>query len=660
MKLEIPDINDKYARQIADIVHKNLDKIKASIIDILVSHAFENRYTLHPRKLKQIGEEEAENFLKFLDSYDSTIPEKSGKSRAEAGLRDTALLEIFDFLHSFLSENSQNPVLKTALTILKIYGKTYITSYNRQVEKKLFSDQEQLRQALSDAINRQKQELIIKNHAIETSLNGILLADLEWNILYVNPALTKMLKLDSGRINRDAIISILGPLKTDNILKILEKTGSWHEEISYLRDDKTFDFFLSASLIKDNRSTPIGIMISFVDITEKKKLEAQFRQSQKMEALGKLAGGIAHDFNNILAAISGYAELQLLDSPEGSEHYNDMMEIKRATDRGKGLTSQLLFFTRRASKERKPLNLNSIVKSTVHLLKRTFPPEITVLTSLAPNLKTINGNQSQLNQVLMNLCVNARDAMQENIKDHRAVLEITTCNVHIDKGKAEQTFGASEGEYVCIKVRDTGSGMAPSVVEHLFEPFFTTKVAGKGTGLGLSVVYGVVQGHDGFIDVSSKPGEGTLFSLYFPVMVSETATTIQEKESENLINGSGNILIVEDEAQVRYMESRTLKKCGYTLFTVENGKEAVSLYKKRQKEIDLIILDMVMPEMGGKECFYRLKEINPEAKIILVTGYTTDPTFMKEIQDSAAGIIEKPFKLHEFTAVIYKALNPPV
>ncbi|RKX79629.1 MAG: hypothetical protein DRP57_13620 [Spirochaetes bacterium] len=660
MQFEIPKINDKYAHLAADTVRKNLDKIKEDITDILTSHSFENRYTLHPRKLKLIGEEEAEKFLKFLEKHDSTIPEKSGADRAEAGLRDTVILEIFDYLHSFLSQYIQKDALPASLTILKAYGKTYITSYNKKTEQKLIADQEQLRQALSTAISRQKQELLIKNHAIETSLNGILLADLEWNIMYANPALARMLDTKPENITKSTVENILSPLKTDDILKVLEETGAWHEEINYSKDDSTRDFFLAASLIKDRSSTAIGIMISFVDITEKKRLEAQFRQSQKMEALGKLAGGIAHDFNNILAAISGYAELQLLDSPEGSEHYTDMMEIKRATERGKGLTSQLLFFTRRASKEREPLNLNDIAEGTIQLLKRTFPPEITLLTSLDPNLKPINGNKSQLNQVLMNLCVNARDAMREKINDQKAVLEITTYNVMVDKEKAERTLGAFTGEYACIKIRDTGSGMAPSVVEHLFEPFFTTKAAGKGTGLGLSVVYGVVQGHEGFIDVHSTPGKGTLFSLYFPAISSDISFAASQNEDETLISGRGTILIVEDEAQVRYMEARTLEKCGYHVLNAANGIDAVSLYKQNRKEIDLVILDMVMPEMGGRECFYLLKNINTDIKIILVTGYTTDPLLMKEIKEKATGIIEKPFTLHEFTHVIYRALNPSV
>ncbi|NOY09500.1 MAG: response regulator, partial [Spirochaetes bacterium] len=585
-----------------------------------------------------------------------------GKARAISGIKDAALLDIFEYLYNFLLDNTEKHAVKAVLALFHGYEKIYITNYNYAEEHKLLSDQEQLRQALSSAFNRQKQELLVKNHAIETSLNGILIADLNLNISYTNPALLSMLGENGTLITKSTFISIVGEPSIRNLQKQLKETGAWQEEINYRQDTKSVDLFLSASLIRDNDSRPIGIMVSFVDITSSKKLEAQFRQSQKMEALGKLAGGIAHDFNNILAAISGYAELQLLDFPEESQQYRDMLQIKQAAERGKGLTNQLLFFTRRASKERNPLNVNKIVKETIQLLKRTFPPEIKIRMVLDKDLKLINGNQSQINQVLMNLCVNARDAMLDSDDDRSYMLslEISTYNSSIDKATAAQYVNASAGEYVCLKVSDTGRGMPPEIVEHLFEPFFTTKAAGKGTGLGLSVVYGIVRGHNGFIDVNSRPNEGTSFSLYLPALQSGTSAELADKNEDTLVTGSGTILIVEDEPQVRYMEARTLEKCGYSVLIVKNGREAIEFYSTKQEEIDLVILDMVMPEMGGRECFYRLKKINQDIKIILITGYTTDPSLTMEIKEKAAGSIEKPFKLHEFTRKVHEALISPI
>jgi two-component system cell cycle sensor histidine kinase/response regulator CckA len=450
-------------------------------------------------------------------------------------------------------------------------------------------------------------------------------------------------------------------------MNVLQTTGGWQNEFTaHRRDDSSFELNISASLIKDDSDQLIGVMASFIDSTERKRLEAQFRQAQKMEALGQLAGGIVHDFNNLLQVITGYTSLEMMNAPRESDRYNNLMQIKVATERGKGLTEQLRFFTRQDTGRARSLCLNDVVNETYNLLKRTFQPETQIKLELNKDLRSIKADPSQMSQLLMNLCVNARDAMimgKNTIKPDRPrrmeenILTIKTYNKDIDRDLAQLYLNAKPGKYICVKVSDTGIGMRPEVIERLFEPFFTTKSEKSGIGLGLAVVYGIVRNHNGFFDVQSTLGEGSSFEIFLPILEELAKNSVEVQHKPSLTHGKGAVLIVDDEIQMRELAVTTLKQCGYHTIVAEDGVEALSMYRKSKAEINLVILDVIMPKMGGWECFRKLKELNPHIKVLIMTGYTTDGSVDDFLKEGAQDVIMKPFDLDTFTNTVNRVLR---
>ncbi len=655
-----------------DLLNKSKSGLIEKINQTLLSLAYENRFTLHPRRLKELGAEEIEGYRKFLQSLNTEAVIKHGKERAHEGLGELPLLSLCNILRQFCFDCikvQDEELLKTATKTADIYIVHYLLGYmNSRIDQTL-SEQEELRKALSKALDSQRRELFIKNHAIHTYINGIMLTDLEGVVTYINPAFLKMWQYD----NADEVLNLhsiqfLGAEDFNFIMNALRTTGGWQNEFvaSRNKDSSSFDLAISSSLIRDDTNQPIGIMTSFVDITEKKRLESQFRQSQKMEALGQLAGGIVHDFNNLLQIISGYTSLELMQASRDSHRYNNLMQIQIATERGKGLTKQLRFFTRQETGKAVTLSLNDVVKETHNLLKHTFQPDIIINLKLDPNLRPIKADPSQMSQLLMNLCVNARDAMI-NGKDNRKrgserktsqnILSLETYNLDLDQHRASRYLNAKPGRYVCVKVSDTGVGMRPELIERLFEPFFTTKSEKTGIGLGLSVVYGIVRNHNGFFDVRSKMGEGSNFEIYLPVLERAVKDSASKEGKLGLIRGRGTVLVVEDEEQVRNLVGETLKQCGYNALYAEDGVEALSIYNRRKDEIDLIVLDVIMPKMGGRECFNRLKEINPSVKVLIMTGYTANGTVQDFLKEGANDVIIKPFNIDTFTKFVKKILS---
>jgi two-component system cell cycle sensor histidine kinase/response regulator CckA len=543
----------------------------------------------------------------------------------------------------------------------------YIFGYLTARENQTLKEQEQLRKALSTALDQQRRELFIKNHAIHTYINGIMLTNLEGNITYVNPAFLKMWYYDSTEeVFRIETTRFLGA-DFNVIMNVLQTTGGWQNEFTaHRRDDSSFELNISASLIKDDSDQLIGVMASFIDSTERKRLEAQFRQAQKMEALGQLAGGIVHDFNNLLQVITGYTSLEMMNAPRESDRYNNLMQIKVATERGKGLTEQLRFFTRQDTGRARTLCLNDVVNETYNLLKRTFQPETQIKLELNKDLRSIKADPSQMSQLLMNLCVNARDAMimgKNTIKPDRPrrmeenILTIKTYNKDIDRDLAQLYLNAKPGKYICVKVSDTGIGMRPEVIERLFEPFFTTKSEKSGIGLGLAVVYGIVRNHNGFFDVQSTLGEGSSFEIFLPILEELAKNSVEVQHKPSLTHGKGAVLIVDDEIQMRELAVTTLKQCGYHTIVAEDGVEALSMYRKSKAEINLVILDVIMPKMGGWECFRKLKELNPHIKVLIMTGYTTDGSVDDFLKEGAQDVIMKPFDLDTFTNTVNRVLR---
>ena len=389
----------------------------------------------------------------------------------------------------------------------------------------------------------------------------------------------------------------------------------------------------------------------FQDITVQKKLQQELTQSQKMLSIGTLAGGIAHDFNNILAIILGYTSIlhSMKDNPEKFSY--GVSAIKQAVDRGAGLVRQILTFARKTEIAFEPMNVSDLVRELVSMLQQTFPKIITFNIEIDTELPLINADHTQIHQILLNLCVNARDAMPKG-----GVITIKAHKATGDK-LLERSPELNKHRYICISVSDTGIGMDETTRNRIFDPFFTTKEKGKGTGLGLSVVYGVVQAHHGFVDVESAVGSGTIFRLYLPVS-NEIITAVESvKGEENAHGGTETILIVEDEDLLLDMVQLLLETHGYTVLTAKDGLEAVKVYSQHAHEIALVISDMGLPVLSGESEFKKIKEINPSVKMILASGYF-EPDIKTTLESAGVlGFLQKPYVIEEVLAKIRKALD---
>jgi PAS domain S-box-containing protein len=374
---------------------------------------------------------------------------------------------------------------------------------------------------------------------------------------------------------------------------------------------------------------------------EKRRLQAQLLQAQKMEAIGTLAGGLAHDFNNLLQAVQGYAELVLLRPKKDELRSRELHEIIRAAKRGAELTRQLLTFSRKVESKLQPMELNRRVEQVKELLARTIPKMIEIELRLADDLKMINGDSTQIEQVLMNLAVNAKDAMPEGGR-----LFIETRNVSLDKGYCDTHLGARLGDYVLLMVSDTGDGMDQETLEHIFEPFFTTKGVGRGTGLGLAMVYGIVKSHNGYITCYSEIGHGTTFKIYLPTI--EEAPEVPRDHEEHLPEGgTETILLVDDEESVRQLGKEMLETVGYRVLVASDGEEAMGLYTRRMGDIHLVILDLIMPGMGGKSCLEALLRLDPRVKVLIASGYSVNGRLEETLRSGARGFISKPYELRD-------------
>ena len=395
--------------------------------------------------------------------------------------------------------------------------------------------------------------------------------------------------------------------------------------------------FLSSffPVVLPGRRNGIGAVI--LETTQYRQLEEQLLQAQKMEAVGRLAGGVAHDFNNMLTAIMSYSELILADIPANSPQRADLDEIVKAADKAKALTRKLLAFSRQQVLRPARVDLNSTIESLRNMMRRILGKEVQLTLQLGDELWPVTADPIELERVIMNLVINSRDAMPKGGK-----LIVETSNVTIDEEYASTHADTSAGEYVQITVTDTGSGMTREVREKLFEPFFTTKEKGKGTGLGLPSAYGIVKQSGGFIWVYSEPGQGTTFKVYLP-RAEEGESVRASTPSKNRRVGTETILLVEDDAEVRQVATRILRRNGYQVLEAENGAEALKLCESQEEPVDLIVTDIVMPEMGGSELAKKIREKQPDARILFTSGYTEDTALRQQFLQPGEAFIEKPF-----------------
>lgn len=390
---------------------------------------------------------------------------------------------------------------------------------------------------------------------------------------------------------------------------------------------------------------PVGVQGIARDITERKRLEQalheseeQLRQSQKLEAIGQLAGGVAHDFNNLLTAINGYSALALRRVGDDHTITPYLEEIKKAGDRAANLTRQLLAFGRKQLLQPLTLNLNDVVGDMIKLLKRLIGEDTQLVTRPGANLKQIKADPGQLEQVLLNLVVNARDAMPRG-----GIVTIETANTTLDGAYASRHLDATPGEYVMLAISDTGTGMDQKTLSRIFEPFFTTKAKDKGTGLGLSTVYGIIRQSGGSIWVYSELGKGTTFKVYLPLVEEESQLALATASAAPMKGGSETVLLVEDEDMVRKLASELLAEGGYTVLEANGGEAAIHLGKEHTARIDLLITDVVMPKLSGKEVAEQLRAIHPETRVLFMSGYTDEAIVHHGIVDSGIAFIQKPF-----------------
>jgi len=400
----------------------------------------------------------------------------------------------------------------------------------------------------------------------------------------------------------------------------------------------------------DAQGNIIGLLGIGRDITERRRLEDQLREAGKMEAVGRLAGGVAHDFNNLLTIILGSLGLARTMLSSRPDVRDVLIESESAANRAAELTRQLLGFARRQPLAVQPLDLSQCVADTVKLLRRTIDSRIAIETRFEPHLWTAEADDGQVSQVLINLCLNARDALPEG-----GVIRISAGNVQIDVVDSAKNLDARPGEYVCLTIHDNGAGIAPEVRARIFEPFFTTKPFGKGTGLGLAVVFGIIRQHRGWIECSSEPGEGTRFDIFLPRSL-KPAGTVSPLPDALPIASSETILLVDDEPMIRELGRITLSKQGYRVLLAEDGLVAVEAYRTHRDSIDLVILDLSMPNMSGKEALKRLRAMNPEVRVLIASGYSPDQ-FEEGGLEGALGYVSKPYKLPVLLAAIRTALD---
>ena len=437
------------------------------------------------------------------------------------------------------------------------------------------------------------------------------------------------------------------------VMKTVNERGEWSGELQEItRKGEPVTVQGRCNLIRDEQGRPKARLIINTDITEKKKLEAQFLRAQRMESLGTLAGGIAHDLNNVLTPLLVAVQV-LKEKITDADGQRLLVSLETNVKRGASLVKQVLAFGRGVTGERIAVNPKHIVREIKQIVNETFPKSVQFELHCAADLWTITGDPTQLHQVLLNLCVNARDAMPQGGK-----LSLHLENVTLDEAYASMNLEAHPGPHLCITVDDTGTGIPKEIQEKIFDPFFTTKEPGKGTGLGLSTTLAIVKSHGGFIHCNSTPGKGSTFKVYLPANTTQAdAENVVVGETRLLRGHNELVLVVDDEEPIRKLAQRALERYGYRVLLAADGAEALSLYKPRRNEIDVVITDMVMPNMDGLATIKALKSINPEIKIVGSSGLASDGGVTKAMNAGIKHFVPKPYTAETMLNALHEVLN---
>lgn len=491
----------------------------------------------------------------------------------------------------------------------------------------------------------------------EESRDVIFITTPEGKFIDINPAGVELF----GYSSKDELLKVsidkdlyLKPGDREIYQRTLHRQGfvKDYELVLKKKDGQPIIVFITANIVVNDKGEIVAYRGIMRDMTGYRKLEQQLIQAQKMESIGRLAGGVAHDFNNLLTAIQGYTDLALKEIPEGSSAHDELKEIREASDRAADLTRQLLLFSRREPLKLEHIDINKIVSNLLKMLNRLIGERFSIVTVLQKDPCTIYADVGHIEQVIMNLVVNAKDSMPQG-----GEIFIKTDCVRIDKKYLETHPYANIGDFACLSVKDTGIGMNSDTVSHVFEPFFSTKEAGKGTGLGLSVVYGIVTRHGGWVDVESLPGRGSTFKVYLPAVAKKADEKYHEADSIDKFKGRGErILLVEDEKSIRKLVEKVLRGNGYTVFAAEDAEEAGYTFDKENGNFHLVFSDAVLPGEGGVELVGRLLAKKPELHVLISSGYGSDVD-MKAIRKKGYSFLPKPYDMPDLMQTIRELLD---
>jgi PAS domain S-box-containing protein len=512
---------------------------------------------------------------------------------------------------------------------------------------------------LHDITNRKAAEATLKDTnarleaIIETSPLAITTLDLSGRVLAWNPAAERMFGWSGAEVLDQVLPVVPEAERTELLDRIRGGEPLLSVERQRLRKDgSTIEVTLWTAPLYDPAGEVSGVTGIYADVTQSKLLEEQFRQAQKMEAVGRLAGGIAHDFNNILTVITGYGEMVAERIASDPPMLEEVQEILKAADHATVLTRQLLIFSRRHVVKQEALDLNTVVAKLERMLRRIIGEDVELVTAPGAGLALVRADTAQVEQVVMNLAVNARDAMPGGGR-----LTIETANIELGAEYGKGHIGVKEGEYVMLAVSDTGKGIPPEVRSRLFEPFFTTKERGKGTGLGLSTVYGIVKQSGGEIWVYSELGKGTTFKIYLPQVLDDERRPAQVAEPSPVEHGEETLLLAEDEPGVRALARDVLRQHGYQVLEAMDVPDALRICREHPERIDLLLTDVVMPVMSGRELAERVAEIRPEIKVLYMSGYTDNIVVSHGVTSIDKEFLQKPFTPRSLARKVRESLD---
>jgi two-component system cell cycle sensor histidine kinase/response regulator CckA len=505
---------------------------------------------------------------------------------------------------------------------------------------------------------RANKEIRMLSAAVEQAAENIIITDTDGKIVYVNPAFEQTTGYSRAEVIGQKASILKSGKHDENFYRQLWRTISrgevWHGRLVNRKKDGAFDIVdASITPVRDKHGQIVNYVSARRDITHELKLEERLRQAQKMEAVGQLAGGVAHDFNNILQAILGYAYMAKLSLEEGSQGQADLDQVINATNRATQLVRQLLAFSRRETLKPQNLDLNEVITNLLKMLRRLIGEHIELEIQTQSDLQPVFADLVQIEQVLMNLCVNARDAMPNGGK-----ITLATQNYRVSQAEAESFPWTKEGDYILLSVTDTGVGIPPELQDRIFEPFFTTKEVGEGTGLGLATVYAIVKQHNGWINLVSELGQGSTFQIYFPAVARPVPSFLeQQPETAAVYGGTETILLAEDDDTLRELALTILQKAGYHVLEARDGEEAIRLFQQNVNTIELVVLDAVMPKQSGRAVYDCIRQDRAELPVLFSTGYGFNVLKNIHLPSDGSQLIRKPYSPRDLLKKVREVLD---